>query len=180
MPYKANKELKLYYSISEVAQMFNVAETLLRFWEKEFPQISPKRSEGNHRLYTQNEIEQIKVIKYLLHEQKMKIEGAKILFEKYSPEIVVITQGKKGGIIFDGKEVKDYPAFLVDAVDSNGSGDVFHGAFAAAMVKGYSYMNCCLFASATSAIKCTGVGARESVPSEEEVLTFLRDRGIEL
>jgi DNA-binding transcriptional MerR regulator len=82
-----NKDLKLYYSISEVAQMFNVSETLLRFWEKEFPQISPKRSEGNHRLYTQNEIEQIKVIKYLLHEQKMKIEGAKILFEKNYDEI---------------------------------------------------------------------------------------------
>lgn len=37
------RDLKLYYSISEVAQMFDVNESLLRFWEKEFPQISPKK-----------------------------------------------------------------------------------------------------------------------------------------
>ena len=38
-----DKDLKLYYSISEVAQMFDVNESLLRFWEKEFPQLSPKK-----------------------------------------------------------------------------------------------------------------------------------------
>lgn len=102
------------------------------------------------------------------------------LYESYHPEVVVITCGKEGGIVYDGNEVVKYPAFLVDAVDTNGSGDVFHGAFAAAIVKGYSYMDCCLFASATSAIKCTGIGARESVPNEETVLEFLKNRGIEL
>ena len=78
-------------------------------------------------------------------------DAAKKLYETYHPEVVVITSGKEGGIIYDGKTIEKYPAFLVDAVDTNGSGDVFHGAFAAAMVKGYSYMDCCLFASATSA-----------------------------
>lgn len=107
-------------------------------------------------------------------------DAAKRLYELYHPEVVVITCGKEGGLIYDGETSVSYPAFLVEAVDTNGSGDVFHGAFAAAMVKGYSYMNCCLFASATSAIKCTGVGARESVPSEQEVLAFLKNRGIEL
>ena len=48
------------------------------------------------------------------------------------------------------------------------------------MMKGYSYKDCCLFASATSAIKCTGVGARESVPNEEAVYEFLKNRGIKL
>ena len=108
------------------------------------------------------------------------VDAAKRLYELYQPEVVVITCGKEGGLIYDGETNVSYPAFVVDAVDTNGSGDVFHGAFAAAMVKGYSYMNCCLFASATSAIKCIGIGARESVPSEQDVLTFLRDRGIEL
>ena len=107
-------------------------------------------------------------------------EAAYSLYDKYRPEVVVITCGKEGGIIYDGKEVMKYPAFLVEAVDTNGSGDVFHGAFAAAMVKGYSYMNCCLFASATSAIKCTGVGARESVPLEDDVYEFLQSRGVQL
>ena len=109
------------------------------------------------------------------------VEDAAVrLYEMYHPEVIVITCGKEGGIIFDGNECVKYPAFLVDAVDTNGSGDVFHGAFAAAMIKGYSYMDCCLFASATSAIKCTGIGARESVPDEATVLEFLKKRGIEL
>lgn len=104
-------------------------------------------------------------------------DAAKKLYETYHPEVVVITSGKEGGIIYNGKGIERYPAFSVEAVDTNGSGDVFHGAFAAAMVKGYSYRDCCLFASATSAIKCTGIGARESVPEVESVLTFLQQRG---
>lgn len=106
-------------------------------------------------------------------------EAAVKLYEMYHPEVVVITCGKEGGIIYDGK-VERYPAFLVDAVDTNGSGDVFHGAFAAAMVKGYAYKECCIFASAVSAVKCTGVGARESVPDERTVYQFLESRGIRL
>ena len=103
-------------------------------------------------------------------------DAAKILFEKYSPEIVVITQGKNGGIIFDGKEMKTYPAFLVDAVDSNGSGDVFHGAFAFCIASGYNYYDACVFSSAVSALKCTKVGARNAVPTFDETVKFLKER----
>ena len=107
-------------------------------------------------------------------------EAAVKLYEMYHPEVVVITCGKEGGIIYEGTTVESYPAFLVDAVDTNGSGDVFHGAFAAAMVKGHAYKECCIFASAVSALKCTGVGARESVPDEQTVYRFLESRGIRL
>lgn len=107
-------------------------------------------------------------------------DAARELYYMYQPEVVVVTCGKQGGTFYDGNELVEYPAFLVEAVDTNGSGDVFHGAFAAAMVKGYSYMDCCLFASATSAIKCTGIGARESVPDEATVLGFLQERGYSL
>lgn len=104
--------------------------------------------------------------------------AAKALFEKYSPEIVVVTQGKKGGIIYDGNEVKSYPAFLVDAVDTNGSGDVFHGAFAFAVNMGYNYYKACIFSSAVSALKCTKVGARVAVPTFDETINFLKERGV--
>ena len=104
-------------------------------------------------------------------------EAAKILYEKYSPEMVVITQGKKGGIIYDGNTVESYPAFLVDAVDSNGSGDVFHGAFAFALTNNMDYKKACVFSSAVSALKCTKVGAREGVPTYEETINFLKERG---
>lgn len=106
-------------------------------------------------------------------------EAAVKLYNTYHPQVVVITCGKKGGILYAGEDkgVISYPAFAVEAVDTNGSGDVFHGAFAAGMVKGFSYFNCCIFASAVSAIKCMGVGARESVPDVETVFAFLKDRG---
>ncbi|MBQ7075697.1 MAG: hypothetical protein IJM94_02730 [Clostridia bacterium] len=114
------------------------------------------------------------------HTKEDTAEKAAIkLMEMYNPEIVVVTQGKKGGIIYDGKEVLHYPAFLVDAVDSNGSGDVFHGAFAFSVTKGYNYYKCCVFSSAASALKCTKIGARESVPTFDETIEFLKERGID-
>ena len=107
-------------------------------------------------------------------------EAAKKLHGLYSPQVVVITQGKLGGIIYDGKEVRKYPAFVVDAVDTNGSGDVFHGAFAAGVAKGYDYPKCCIFSSAVSAIKCMGVGSRENAPDYETTNKFLKENGYEL
>ena len=107
-------------------------------------------------------------------------EAAKKMYDFYLPEIVVITQGKRGGIIYDGEKVTEYPIYPADVVDSNGSGDVFHGAFAAAVVKGFDYLKCCHFSSAVSAIKCTGIGARESVPNFESVKNYLKENGYEL
>ncbi len=106
-------------------------------------------------------------------------KAAKKLRDTYHPEVVVITRGKLGGLYFDGDEFWDYPAFPVKAVDSNGAGDVFHGAFAAAVVKGFSYRDCCVFASATSAIKCMGVGARASVPDFDTVMKLVKEKGYE-
>ena len=111
--------------------------------------------------------------------EKTAEDAARMLFEKYSPEVVVITQGKDGGVIYDGKELRKYPAFLVDAVDSNGSGDVFHGAFAFAVNMGYNYYDACVFSSAVSALKCTKVGARHGAPSLAQVKEFLKERGID-
>lgn len=107
-------------------------------------------------------------------------EAAKKLYDTYHPEVVVVTQGKKGGIIYDGKEIISYPIYPAVVVDSNGSGDVFHGAFAAAVCKGYGYLKCCHFSSAVSGLKCTGVGARESVPSFETVKEYMKENGYEL
>ena len=109
--------------------------------------------------------------------EKTAEAAAKKLFETYSPKVVVITQGKKGGILFDGKTVTEYPAFPVEAVDTNGSGDVFHGAFAFALTQGWAYEKCCIFSSAVSALKCTKVGARVGVPVYDETLAFLKARG---
>jgi len=68
---------KIYYSISEVAEMFNVNQSNLRFWEKEFKQLKPKRNERGTRFYTQEDIVLIKQIIFLVNEQKLTLEGAK-------------------------------------------------------------------------------------------------------
>lgn len=63
--------------------------------------------------------------------KKRRENAAKRLYEKYNPDVVVITQGKNGGTLYDGTRLTAYPAFSVKGSDTNGAGDVFHGAFAA-------------------------------------------------
>jgi DNA-binding transcriptional MerR regulator len=82
MAYNKDKELKLYYSIGEVAQQFGVAETFLRFWEKEFPQIAPKKSGRNIRQYTKDDIEQIRLVYNLVKVRGLKISAARELLRK--------------------------------------------------------------------------------------------------
>ncbi len=106
--------------------------------------------------------------------------AAKKLMALYSPKVVIITDGKNGGYIYNGEDIKHYPIYPAKVVDSNGSGDVFHGAFAAGLAKGYDFEKCCHFSSAVSAMKCMGVGARESVPSFDAVKEYMKENGYEL
>jgi DNA-binding transcriptional MerR regulator len=68
---------KLYYSISEVAEQAGVKPYVLRFWEKEFPQLKPKKNRSGNRSYQQKDIDLISQIKHLLYEEGFTIEGAK-------------------------------------------------------------------------------------------------------
>ena len=102
-------------------------------------------------------------------------EAAAQLYEKYHPEVLIVTQGSRGGFIWENGEAVRYPVFPVDAVDSNGAGDTFHGAFVAARVKGMTVTEAAAFASATSALKCTRVGAQEGIPGFEEVLNLMKE-----
>ena len=77
MAYNPKKDLKLYYSIGEVARMFDVNESLLRYWEKEFPIITPKKAGGNIRQYRREDIENIRLIYHLVKEKGMTLQGAK-------------------------------------------------------------------------------------------------------
>lgn len=77
MALNENKNLKLYYSIKEVAAMFNVAESLLRYWEKEFPQLSPKTGGNNIRQYSEKDIEIIRSIHNLVKVRGFKIAAAR-------------------------------------------------------------------------------------------------------
>ena len=107
-------------------------------------------------------------------------EAAERLYDTYAPRVVVITQGKRGGILYDGERLRSYPIYPATVLDSNGSGDVFHGAFAAGVTRGFDFEKCCHFASAVSALKCMGVGARESVPDLDTVKRYMKENGYEL
>ena len=77
MALNKNKDLKLYYSIGEVPQMFNVTETLLRFWEKEFPTIKPQKAGRGIRQYTKADLEQVRLVYHLVKERGMTLQGAR-------------------------------------------------------------------------------------------------------
>ena len=68
---------KLYYSISEVAEITGIKAHVLRYWETEFPTLSPKKTRAGARRYRQQDIQEIEAIKALLYEQGFKIAGAR-------------------------------------------------------------------------------------------------------
>ncbi len=76
MPYKEKKIEKLYYSIGEVAEMFHVNTSLIRFWEKEFDIIKPKKNKKGNRLFTQQDIDHFHIIYHLVKERGMTLKGA--------------------------------------------------------------------------------------------------------
>ena len=115
MAYNPNKELKLYYSIGEVAKMFDVNESLLRYWEKEFPIISPKKAGGNVRQYRKEDIENIRLVYHLVKEKGMTLQGAKQKL-KMNRE----TTMKKNITKEEEKALLEIAKRLMAAVDSRG------------------------------------------------------------
>lgn len=85
-----------------------------------------------------------------------------------------VTDGANGVYWLDGARVRHLPAFSVEAVDTTGAGDVFHGAFALALGEGQGNEEALRFASATAALKCTRFGGRAGMPSRDEVEAFLK------
>lgn len=76
-PYKEKPITKLYYSIGEVAKMFDVNTSLIRFWEKEFDILKPKKNKKGNRLFTQKDVDNLKVIYHLVKERGYTLDGAK-------------------------------------------------------------------------------------------------------
>jgi DNA-binding transcriptional MerR regulator len=86
MPVKKKKaDEKLYYSISEVARITRLEAYVLRFWEKEFPMLKPRKNRGGNRIYQKSDIELINRIKHLLYKENFTIEGARTQLRKIKP-----------------------------------------------------------------------------------------------
>jgi DNA-binding transcriptional MerR regulator len=72
-----NNTTKLYYSIGEIAEMFKVSKSLIRFWETEFDLLKPYKNSKGDRRFTEQNIEQFKIIYNLVKERGFTLEGAK-------------------------------------------------------------------------------------------------------
>ena len=112
MPVKKKKtDEKLYYSISEVARITKLEAYVLRFWEKEFPMLKPRKNRGGNRIYQKNDIELINRIKYLLYKENYTIEGARNRLRKIkpTPEKKALISNSKYQTIIGGirKDIED-------------------------------------------------------------------------
>jgi DNA-binding transcriptional MerR regulator len=84
MPYKEKEIEKQYYTIGEVAALFDVAPSLIRFWETEFDQLKPKKNKKGNRQYTAKDIEELRSVYHLVKERGFTIQGAKEVMKNKS------------------------------------------------------------------------------------------------
>ena len=89
MALNLDKNLKLYYSIREVAEMFDLNESTLRYWETEFPYLKPKTTGPNKvRQYSEKDIEQIRLIHNLVKVRGFKIAAARKMINANKAEVI--------------------------------------------------------------------------------------------
>ena len=87
MPYKEKAIEKKYYAIGEVADIFKVATSLIRFWESEFEIIKPKKNRKGNRQFTKQDIENVRLIYHLVKEKGFTLQGAKEMLKNNSKDI---------------------------------------------------------------------------------------------
>lgn len=97
---------KLYYTIGEVAEMFDVNTSLIRFWEKEFPTIQPKKNKKGNRLFTPKEIAKISQIYQLVKNEGYTLEGAKKALRSKTPMDATTTDTDNDELLHRLEKVK--------------------------------------------------------------------------
>ena len=96
------------------------------------------------------------------------------------PRCVVVTLGERGLVYLDGDRFGRMDAFEVGVVDTTGAGDTFHGAFCVGLTRSLPLEQNLAFASSAAALKCRKLGGRAGIPTCDEVVGFLSDRGIDI
>lgn len=90
---------------------------------------------------------------------------------------VCVTDGANGVHYLDGQEIAHVPAIAIDAVDTLGAGDIWHGVFALRLAEGAGEHDAIVFANAAATLKCLTFGGREGCPRRAETLSFLKENG---
>jgi DNA-binding transcriptional MerR regulator len=104
---------KLYYSIREVSDMTGLKPHVLRYWESEFPALQPKKNRAGNRAYTEPDIELVRRIQHLVHEEKYTLEGARQVLER-DAEGDGVPRAALGEMPRD--QLEDLRAFLADVL----------------------------------------------------------------
>ncbi len=86
MPYKEKEIEKRYFTIGEVADELGVATSLIRFWEREFSIIKPKKNRKGNRQFTQQDLKSVKLIYHLVKEKGYTLQGARDFLDSGGPE----------------------------------------------------------------------------------------------
>jgi ribokinase len=105
---------------------------------------------------------------------KDDIDGAMDELRRYGPEIVIITRDIRGSMVADGNDLYTVPSYKVKVVDTTGGGDSFTAGFIHAKSRGYSTRDAVRFASGVAALNILTPGASTDLPSEKEVLNFMK------
>ncbi len=103
---------------------------------------------------------------YKLFSKEVKLLGLKT---------VTITLGYRGSVTFIHDNIIQVPSFKINAVDTTGAGDVFHGGYIFGLLQGWDIVETIRFASALAALKCRKIGGRAGIPDKEEVFRFLKE-----
>ncbi len=93
--------------------------------------------------------------------------------DSFGPKACGVTLGERGCVVLSEGATIEAPGFAVDAVDTTGAGDVFHGAFLFAVLQGWDVERCCVFSNAVAALKCRRIGGRAGIPTRDEAIAFL-------
>jgi sulfofructose kinase len=102
-----------------------------------------------------------------------KLNNLKFIY-KFTKKPVIVTAGKYGSIIYDGKELKMMPSYKVKVVDTLGAGDVYRGAFGYGIMQNWDLERTVNFSNAVAALQCTKHGNGNAIPSKKEINDFLK------
>lgn len=103
---------KKYYKIKDVAEILDVSQPTLRYWEAEFPELKPMRGTSNQRYYTPDDIETLRIIHYLVKVRGLRIEAAKEQMRLNSKNV-----SKRMEIIDALSDVRDQLQLMLGALD---------------------------------------------------------------
>jgi DNA-binding transcriptional MerR regulator len=88
VPYKEKETTRLYFSIGEVAEMFSVNTSLIRFWEKEFDILKPVKNKKGNRMFSKTDVDNLRIIFHLVKERGFTLQGAKDKLKENKEETV--------------------------------------------------------------------------------------------